>query len=351
MAGTRCREKPLGVKRNQREKLARVVGYAVSATCLAVLAFRVDWPLFATHFANAHLLPIAFAGALLTSTYALFALRWRLLLSFDPKLPLIQVASFLMLGYVGNLVLPMRAGDAARVLLVRNAYGHGTARALSSILLERLLDVLAVLLFGAAVSLAAALPDALLVVLRSSAAIVILAILLFGWIAVRPMSAVGVAESFVRPFSPTKSHAVAYQIKQFAEALKIMVPRDRNSIVRVVAIVVLTGLGWGSFGGAMILCVAAFGVAPAVAAGLLLMVVTNLGSAIPSSPGSIGVYHALGVLALSTWNVGLDLALSVATVSHALVVSVQLLLGLLAIAAVGKQKSVLKGVWKANSDN
>ena len=99
------------------------------------------------------------------------------------------------------------------------------------------------------------------------------------------------------------------------------------------------------------MCVAAFGVAPAVAAGLLLMVVTNLGSAIPSSPGSIGVYHALGVLALSTWNVGLDLALSVATVSHALVVSVQLLLGLLAIAAVGKQKSVLKGVWKANSDN
>jgi uncharacterized protein (TIRG00374 family) len=155
------------MRSGRRKKLALIFGYAISAVCLAVLAFRVDWPVFVTHLRNAQPLPIAIASALVIVTYFLFALRWRLLLSFHPKLSLVQVASFLMLGYLGNLMLPMRAGDAARVMLIRNAYGHGAARALSSILLERLLDVLALLLFGAAVSFVASLPETILLVLRS----------------------------------------------------------------------------------------------------------------------------------------------------------------------------------------
>lgn len=323
----------------------------MSATCLGVLAFRVDWPVFTAHFRNLHPLPIAVAVVLLTLTYFLFALRWRLLLSFQQKPPLIQVASFLMLGYLGNVILPMRAGDVARVLLIRNAYGHGIARALSSILLERLLDVLAVVLFGAAVAFAAELPETIVLVLRTSAAIVGLAILLLGWIAARPALAVAVAERIVRPFGSDMAHKVAYHVNHFAEALEIIFPTDRSSTARVAAIVVLTALGWVSYGAAMVLCTTAFDVNPSIPAGLLLMVVTNLGSAIPSSPGSLGVYHVLAVLALSVWHIGLDLALSVATVSHAVVIGVQLLLGLLAMAVVGRQRSVLNAVRAAKPDS
>jgi len=339
------------MSRSRRKNIARIFGYGLSAVCLAVLAFRVDWPVFVTHLRSAQPLPVVLACALIIVTYFLFALRWRLLLSFQPKPSLVQVASFLMLGYLGNLLLPMRAGDAARLLLIRNAYGHGVARALSSILLERVLDVLAVLLFGAAVAFVAALPETVLLVLRSSAAIVGFAILLLGWVAARPASAIGVIERMVRPFSPEKGHAVAYHVKHFAEALEIIFPRDRNSVVRVAAIVALTAFGWGSFGAAMVLCTAALDVNPAIPAGLLMMVVTNLGSAIPSSPGSLGVYHVLAVVALSGWHVGLDLALSVATVSHAIVIGVQLLLGLLAMAIVGRQRSVHKVTAEAKPDS
>jgi glycosyltransferase 2 family protein len=336
---------------SRRKKLARIFGYAVSAACLAVLAFRVDWPVFVTYLRSAQPLPVALASVLVIVTYFLFALRWRLLLSFHPKLSLVQVASFLMLGYLGNLMLPMRAGDAARVLLIRNAYGHGAARALSSILLERLLDVLAVLLFGAAVSFAAPLPETILLVLRYAAAIVGVAILILAGIATRPAIAVGVVERIVRLFSSDMGHAVAYHIKHFAEALEIIIPKDRGSTARVAAIVALTACGWGSFGAAMVLCTAAFDVSPAIPAGLLMMVVTNLSSAIPSSPGSLGVYHVLAVLALSVWHVGLDLALSVATVSHAIVIAAQLLLGLLAMAVVGKQRNILRDARAAKFDS
>jgi uncharacterized membrane protein YbhN (UPF0104 family) len=99
----------------------------------------------------------------------------------------------------------------------------------------------------------------------------------------------------------------------------------------------------------MILCTAAVDVHPAIASGLLLMVVTNLGSAIPSSPGSIGVYHALAIVALSTWNTGIDLAMAVATISHALVIAVQLLLGLAATAVLRRRRG-LRVVRTANQD-
>jgi hypothetical protein len=41
----------------------------------------------------------------------------------------------------------------------------------------------------------------------------------------------------------------------------------------------------------MIACVETFGI-PAAIGGLLMVVLTNLGGIIPSSPGSIGIYHA-----------------------------------------------------------
>ena len=339
----------MDVRRSRRKKVSRVLGYGVSAACIAVLALRVDWSAFVLHLRNAQPLPVALAGMLLIVTYFLFALRWRLLLSFQPKPSVVQVASFLMLGYLGNLVLPMRAGDAARVLLIRRAYGHGTARALSSILLERLLDVLTILLFGIAVAWMARLPDDILLVLRMSGAVVGIAILVLTWIGVRPTSSIDLVGRMMRRFKPDTVQATAFHIRHFADALAIIVPRDRRSLVRIAAIVVLTALAWGSYGVAMVLCTAAFDVHPAVSAGLLLMVVTNLGSAIPSSPGSIGVYHALAVLALSPWHVGLDMALSVGTISHAVVIAIQLLLGLLAVAMVGKQTS-LQAVKLGNSD-
>ena len=62
-----------------------------------------------------------------------------------------------------------------------------------------------------------------------------------------------------------------------------------------------------------------------------MMVVTNLGSAIPSSPASIGVYEALAIIALSP-QVTTSLALVIASVSHAIAVMVQFSFGLLAMA-------------------
>jgi len=66
---------------------------------------------------------------------------------------------------------------------------------------------------------------------------------------------------------------------------------------------------WAFFSTAMIAYVAASS-AP------VLTVLTNFGGLVPSSPGSIGFYHGLAVLALSISATPKDVALAVAVVSH-----------------------------------
>lgn len=82
----------------------------------------------------------------------------------------------------------------------------------------------------------------------------------------------------------------------------------------------------------MIFCVSAFSPGTVYGAGLVLTVVTNLGTAIPSSPAGLGVYHALAVTTLVTFRISVVDALAIAIVSHGLAVMIQGGLGVAALA-------------------
>jgi uncharacterized membrane protein YbhN (UPF0104 family) len=71
-------------------------------------------------------------------------------------------------------------------------------------------------------------------------------------------------------------------------------------------------------------------------AGLFVAVVVNLGGLVPSSPGAIGVYHYLAVLALSPWLHDSGIALGFAIVTHAL--------GLTVVISCGGASLIHQGV-------
>jgi uncharacterized membrane protein YbhN (UPF0104 family) len=54
-----------------------------------------------------------------------------------------------------------------------------------------------------------------------------------------------------------------------------------------------------------------------IVAALLMMVMVNLGTLIPSAPGYVGVFQFFGVLALGAFGVPAGLALAMSIVSHA----------------------------------
>ena len=61
----------------------------------------------------------------------------------------------------------------------------------------------------------------------------------------------------------------------------------------------------------------AFGVAPRAGSPLLALVATNLASAVPASPGNLGVYEGAALLAYTSLGVPRDQALAMGIVGHA----------------------------------
>jgi uncharacterized membrane protein YbhN (UPF0104 family) len=80
-------------------------------------------------------------------------------------------------------------------------------------------------------------------------------------------------------------------------------------------------------------------------AALLVLVMVNLGSIIPSSPGSIGVVHFLAVMALSPWMIEREVAVGFSIVLHAVSLLVTVVLG---GACLWKEKIGLVSVNKAS---
>ena len=83
------------------------------------------------------------------------AIRWRLLISREHRPSTAAVTSALLVGYLFNSILPARAGEAIRVVFLRQRAGTPKFVALGTVIAERAIDVLTllVLLFAAASSM------------------------------------------------------------------------------------------------------------------------------------------------------------------------------------------------------
>ena len=111
-----------------------------SGETLALLA-QADWR------------PLGLALIIHYSGFALRGHRWQLLLAgMGHRLPYGRVTGLLISGWFVSALLPARAGDAARIAALRlerrGGAGVPVADSLSSIVLERLLDIGAILALG-----------------------------------------------------------------------------------------------------------------------------------------------------------------------------------------------------------
>src|SRR6185369_475523 len=72
------------------------------------------------------------------------AIRWRYLFPPGSEPPGLVAAN--MIGYMVNNILPLRAGEFVRVYVVARRWGHGFWTALATLIVERVLDSLVIVL-------------------------------------------------------------------------------------------------------------------------------------------------------------------------------------------------------------
>jgi uncharacterized protein (TIRG00374 family) len=313
-----------------RRHLRTWLGFGVSGIFLALIARTVDWGGTGAALWQADWRLVAAGAAALVATLVIFSVRWQVLLAGTARLPLGATFSYLMIGYLANTVLPLRLGDLARAGLAGRRHAIDPPRVFGSILLERVFDLLILLALILGLSLVIDVPAVIragMTVLAAAGlgALAILAVLAAGRDRLPGLAAI--LPAFV-PRAPVDQ--ILALTARFAGGLRTL--RSARQLGEGLA---LSGLAWALAGLGTYFWVQAFHLAVPWYAGLFLLAVINLGGAIPSSPGAIGVYHYLAVLALSVWVSDQGAALAYAIGTHGVNIALNVLIGCACLAREG----------------
>jgi len=317
----------------RRQPLLVALGIAVTLALVAVAARAIDPAEVLDALRASDLRWLAPALGAFAAAAVLRALRWRALLVDAERPRFRDVAAAMLVGDLFNNVLPARAGEAARLLALHARSGTSRAQIAATVVLERVFDVLVLLLLlvlalpllpevtwlRAAAWLGAALGGG------AVAAAVLLRV--FGGrpleLLVRPLRLV--------PFLPHERIAAAP-----ANAVRGLAGLRRPATAG--AALALTAAAWGCAVVTAWLLTLAFDLGVPWPAALLVTVATALGMTIPSAPASLGVFEAAAVVALAAFGVPAALALSYALVLHALMFTSLVAAGLLVLARGGRPR-------------
>jgi hypothetical protein len=227
-----------------------------------------------------------------TSTLFLRALRWRVLLNAEGRVSVRTAFWATAAGLFGNNFLPARAGELVRTYMIASQCGMGNAYVLATALSERIADAIVLVIISAIVLLAIPSPP--------------------GWLAAaaRPFAILGLlgaAAIAVLPFlGPTGRAAIeraplprAFQarlVTMMEQGLRGM--RAFHHAGRLSAFVALAMVIWILDATGTVIGGAALGLRISLPVAFLLIAGLSLGSALPSTPGYVGIYQfvAVGVL-------------------------------------------------------
>jgi uncharacterized protein (TIRG00374 family) len=238
------------------------------------------------------------------------AWRWQMLFWPEYRLPFSPVMTALCAGYLASNVLPARAGELARLVLLVSEQPVSAARTLSTIVVERLLDVLTLIVVLVALLPWVELPADMT---HAAWAIGLLALagaalmVLFSFWKARALQWARLLAGRIRFLDrPGVYAALGHLIDGFATL------RGRLGLT----LIAISLLGWAGVIGMAWSAGRAFPAQIPMTAAAFAVVVTTLGMLIPSSPGYIGVFHGLVWVALAPFGVPKDQAFSFALVWH-----------------------------------
>ena len=319
------------------------LGAAISVVAL-FLAFRgVDVGGVWRSLLEANYLWLVLAVALVCASIVVRALRWWALFADPGRVPWRGLFGILNVGYLLNNLLPLRAGELARVVLLGQVEHVAPAEGLSTIVVERVVDTLAVVLLLGAVAPFVPVPhSAVRPVVALAVAMLALALVLL-LIAARRAAALRLVAWSARILparfrTPALTHADAA-----IDGLAAL--RSPRAAAEVGA---LTALVYALLGAAMVAPLAAFHLRLSPAGPWFLLAAATLGLVIPSSPGAVGVWEGVVIATLTAiFSVERSLATGIALVSHVVFFAPPMFFGAVYLWRLGMSWSRLLGLRQA----
>ncbi len=280
------------------------------------------------------------------------ALRWQYLLHFTGHARFSSSLSGIIICYFGNNILPLRAGDLLRAVVVGKRDEISISAVLATVVVERIFDSLVILMFLAAILINLEFPESYqnlenalhqggIAAIVLAAGLVVFLYLLYLW--TEPM--MKLITFFLRYLPQRWSESLEGIIENFIQGLKILGSPLSLLIVFLLSLPVwLVNLGPVYFVGMSL------GIQIPFTGCLLILLLGAFSSTIPAAPGYWGTFHLITAAGVKFLGLLPDEdALTYAIVLHAIYFFPVVIIGILVAWQEGYSLAQLQKEAKAET--
>jgi 4-diphosphocytidyl-2C-methyl-D-erythritol kinase len=235
-----------------------------------------------------------------TAGFVLRAMRWRVLLEpLAANTSLNSRFGAVTIGFMANNLLPARVGEFVRAYALSRMERVTMSGALGTLVVERVLDGVVLLLFLLLPPLIPGFPDAgsgsapLRTVLGGASFGLALILAVLGTLFLWPSAVLGVSGRLLRRVPEHVGRRALGALEAFLEALQVM---RRPALLMQATLWSFAFWTWHAI--SFWLGMAAFGIREGFAAALFTEAAVGFGVALPSAPGFLGTFHAAAAWAL-----------------------------------------------------
>lgn len=286
-------------KSSTRFNRVMIIISVILAALFLYLALRnLDWQIFFVTLKNAQYayLPIVLLWS--STSFLIRALRLRILLTSEKPLPISNVFWANMAGYLGNNILPARAGELVRAAYLARQNNISASYALAVGLVERLMDLIALIVLGSyALSSTGIVSPVFQNALKGVSVLGLIGLLVifilphFGQLIGRLILVFPILKE-------TYKIKLDHFLQQFLGGLKSL-----HSITRVMQFTGLTTLIWLMDAAGTVFLAYILKIPLLLQQAFVLLAALGLSSAIPSTPGYVGVYQFVAVTTLAPFGI------------------------------------------------
>ena len=299
-----------------RISASKAISSAIAILLAGVLLWfslrGIQWPQVWTSIARAKPGYLGLVCVLGTSALFLRALRWRILLRAEAPIGARAAFWATSAGYFGNNFLPARAGELVRTFMISSRSGLSSAYVLTTALSERVADAIALVAISALVLLT--LPAQPGWLAGASKPFAILG--LFGILCIAILPRLERFGKRIVERAPLP-HALRAKLVVILEQslLGIRAFHDRW---RLLGFLGLTIVIWCMDATGTVVGAKALGLSMPLPVAFLLIAGLGLGSALPSTPGYVGIYQFVAVSVLTPFGFSRSNAIAYILLAQAL---------------------------------
>lgn len=283
---------PSSLPARRPSRWSLLITIVLAATLLVIAFYGVDWHAMLTTLRGGRLDYLLLTFGILSLSFFMRAVRWRVLLSAERPLAIGTVFWATSVGYLGNSFLPARAGEVMRSALIARAGQMSVGYAFVTAMTERILDACILV----TISLFALLwldnmPEWLMIGARVTGILCIVAVLV---LVLAPRIEPWLKQILRLLPLPESWHE---RLAQLLEQVLLGMQAFQHT-GRALSFVLLSAVVWSLDTIIAIQVAQILSLSLTMPQALLLLAALGLASAAPSTPGYVGIYQFIAVTVL-----------------------------------------------------